>query len=155
MAVTTLNTSPIFTETPRISGVRVALAQTNSQGIGTVGTDYFVAFSAGADGSYLQRTRFSLTSAANVSSTASVIRLYVSTASAGAATTLNTWLIQEVTAASQTPNVVTTLTGATYPIDIPLNFAIPTGYNLLVGISATTVSANAPTWIATTYGGDY
>ena len=156
MAVTTLNTAPIFTETPKVTGVRVGAAQTNSQGIGTVGTDYFVAFSAGADGSYVQRTRFSLTGAtANVASTAAVLRVYVSTASAGAATTLNTWLVQEVTAAAQTPNVVTTLTGATYPIDVPLNFAIPTGHNILVGVSATTVAANAPTWVATTYGGDY
>jgi len=154
MALTTLNTAPIFTGTPDVSGTRITTAQNNSQGNGTIGTDIFLAFSAGASGSYLQKVRFTLGGAtANTASTAAVLRIYLSTQSTGSTTSSNTWLIQEVTAASQTPNVVTTLTGATYPIDVPLNFAIPTGYNLLVGASAVT-SANT-VWTVTTYGGDY
>lgn len=154
MAITNLNTAPIFTGTPRVSGTRLTVANTNSQGIGTIGTDHYLAFSAGTNGSYLQKTRFTLSGAtANTASTAGVLRIYLSTQSSGTIGTTNTWLIQEVTAASQTPNVVTTLTGATYPIDVPLNFAIPTGYNVLVGVSAIT-SANS-VWVATTFGGDY
>jgi hypothetical protein len=154
MALTTLNTAPIFTGTPDVSGTRITTAQNNSQGNGTIGTDIFLAFSAGASGSYLQKVRFTLGGAtANTASTAAVLRIYLSTQSTGSTTSSNTWLIQEVTAASQTPNVVTTLTGATYPIDVPLNFAIPTGYHLLVGASAV-VGANT-VWTVTTYGGDY
>ena len=98
--------------------------------------------------------RFTLGGAtANTASTAGVLRVYLSTVNTGATTSANTFLIQEVTAATQTPNVITTLTGATYPIDIPLNFAIQTGYYLLVGSSAVT-SANT-VWTVTTYGGDY
>jgi hypothetical protein len=163
MAVTTLNTAPIYTETPKVSGTILpavaATAQNNSQGNGTIGgatPNMFLAFSAGADGSYLQKVRFTLSGAtANVASTAAVLRVYVSTVNTGSTTSADTWLIQEVNAAAQTPNVVTTLTGATYPIDIPLNFAIPSGYYLLVGISAVSTVANSPVWVVTTYGGDY
>lgn len=154
MPITDLNTAPIYTGTPKVSGVTITAAQNNSQGTGTVGTDIYLAFSAGTRGSYLQKVRFTLGGAtANTASTAAVLRIYLSTVNTGSTTSSNTWLIQEVTAATQTPNVVTTLTGATYPIDVALNFAIPTGYYLLVGASAVT-SANT-VWVATTYGGDY
>lgn len=154
MALTTLNTAPIFTGTPKVSGTTITTAQNNSQGSGTIGTNIFLAFSGGTNGSYLQKVRFTLGGAtANTASTAAVLRVYLSTQASGATTSANTFLIQEVTAASQTPNVVTTLTGATYPIDVPLNFAIPTGYYLLVGASAVT-GANT-VWTVTTYGGDY
>ena len=149
-----VNTAPIFTGTPKVTGTRITSAQNNSQGTGTIGTDIYLAFSAGTNGSYLQKVRFTLGGAtANTASTAAVLRVYLSTQASGATTSSNTWLVQEVTAASQTPNVVTTLTGATYPIDVPLNFAIPSGYYLLVGSSAVT-SANT-VWTVTTYGGDY
>lgn len=154
MALTTLNTAPIFTGTPKVSFTTIDAAQNNSQGTGTIGTNIYLAFSAGASGSYLQKVRFTLTGAtANTASTAAVLRIYLSTVNTGATTDLNTFLIQEVTAASQTPNVITTLTGATYPIDVPLNFAIPSGHYLLVGASAVT-SANT-VWVASVYGGDY
>jgi hypothetical protein len=148
------NISPIFTGTPKVSGTRITTAQANSTGAGTVGTDYFLAFSAGTNGSYVQRIRFILGGAtANTASTAAVLRVYLSTVNAGTTTSANTFLIQEVVAPSQTPNVITGVTAATFPIDVPLNFAIPTGYYLLVGASAVT-SANT-VWTVTTYGGDY
>jgi hypothetical protein len=148
------NTAPIFTLSPRFSGTRITAAVNNSQGNGTIGSDHFLAFTAGSKGSYLQKVRFSLGGAvANTGSAAAILRVYLSTQSSGAITSSNTWLIQEVTAASQTPNVVTTLTGATYPIDVPLNFPIQTGYNILVAVSAV-IGANS-VWVATTYGGDY
>ena len=154
MPLTNLNTAPIFTGIPEITGTTITTAQNNSQGNGTIGTNIFLAFSAGASGSYLQKVRFTLGGAtANTASTAAVLRIYLSTQSTGATTSANTWLIQEVAAPTQTPNVITTLTGATYPIEVPLNFAIQTGYNLLVGASAVT-SANT-VWTVTTYGGDY
>lgn len=148
------NTAPIFTLTPRFSGTRITATVNNSQGNGTIGTDHFLAFTAGANGSYLQKVRFTLTGATtNTASVAGILRVYLSTQSSGAITSANTWLIQEVTAATQTPNVVTTLTGATYPIDVPLNFAIQAGYDILVSVSA--VAGANTVWVATTYGGDY
>jgi hypothetical protein len=149
------NTAPIFTGTPRVGFTTIPASQTNSQGIGTVGTNIYNAFSAGANGSYLQKVRFSLGGAtANTASAAAVLRVYVSTVNTGITSQTNTFLVQEVTAATQTPNVVGTLTGATYPIDVPLNFAIPSGQNLLVGISTVAASANT-VWNAIVFGGDY
>jgi hypothetical protein len=154
MALTTLNTAPIFTGTPRVGFTTITSAQNNSQGSGTVGTNIYLAFSAGASGSYLQKVRFTLGGAsANTASTAGVLRVYISSVNTGTTTQTNTYLYQEVTAAAQTPNVITTLTGATYPIDVPLNFAIPSGQNVLVGASAVT-SANT-VWNAIVFGGDY
>lgn len=148
------NNAPIYTGTPKVSGTRITTAQANSTGTGTIGTDYFLAFTAGANGSYVQRVRFILGGAtANTASTAAVLRVYLSTQSSGSVTSSNTWLIQEVTAASQTPNVITTVTTPVFPIDVPLNFAIQSGYTILVGASAVT-SANT-VWTVTTYGGDY
>lgn len=137
-----------------MSGARITTAQNNSQGNGTIGTDIYLAFSPGVNGSYLQKVRFTLAGAtANTASTACVLRVYLSTQSSGSTTSSNTWLIQEAAGTTQTPNVVTTLSNATFPIEVPLNFAIPSGYNLLVGSSAVT-SANT-VWTVTTYGGDY
>lgn len=153
MAITNLNTAPIYTGTPKVSGTRITAAVNNSQGNGTVGTEHFLAFSAGANGSYLQKIRFTLGATSNTASTAAVLRVYLSTVNTGTTTSANTFLIQEVAAPTQTPNVVGPLTAATYPIDIPLNFAIPTGYYLLVAASA--VSGADRVWTVTTYGGDY
>jgi hypothetical protein len=148
------NIAPIFTGTPKISGTRITTAQNNSQGTGTIGTDIFLAFSAGANGSYLQKVRFILGGAtANTASNATVLRVYLSTQASGSTTSSNTWLIQELSAAPQTPNVITAVSTPIFPIDVPLNFAIPTGYYILVGASAIT-SANT-VWTVTTYGGDY
>jgi hypothetical protein len=153
MPLTNLNTAPIFTGTPRVGFTTITSAQNNSQGNGTIGTNIYLAFSAGANGSYLQKVRFTLGATANTASTAAVLRIYLSTQSTGATTSANTWLIQEVAAPTQTPNVVTTLTAATYPIEVPLNFAIPTGQYVLVGVSAITGASTV--WNAITFGGDY
>jgi hypothetical protein len=148
------NTAPIFTLAPKVGTTTITTAQTNSQGTGTIGTNIFLAFTAGANGSYLQKIRFSLGGAtANTASTAGVLRVYVSTISTGPTTSADTFLYQEVSAATQTPNVVTTLTTATSPIEVPLNFAIAFGSTILVGASAVT-SANT-VWNAVVFGGDY
>jgi hypothetical protein len=144
------NTSPIFTLTPKFSSARITAANTSSAGGGTVGTDIFLAFSPGSNGSYLQKVRFSLTeSTIATASAACVLRIFLSTQSSGSTTSSNTWLIQEVVAATQTPS--STLSGS--PIDIPLNFAIPSTQFLLVSAS---VAPNAnTTWNANVFGGDY
>jgi hypothetical protein len=144
------NTSPIFTLAPRFSAVRITAANTSSQGGGTIGTDIFLAFSPGTNGSYLQRIRFSLTeSTISTTSAASVHRVFLSTVNSGTTTNANTFLIQEINAAAQTP----TSTVSSYPIDIPLNFAIPSSYYVLISTHvAPTASTN---WNANVFGGDY
>jgi len=144
------NTAPIFTLAPKFSAVRVTAANTSSAGGGTVGTDIFLAYSPGANGSYLQKVRFSLAeSTIATASAACVLRVFLSTQSSGSTTASNTWLIQEVVAATQTPS--NTLSAS--PIDIPLNFAIPSTYYVLVTASVAP-TANT-TWNANVFGGDY
>jgi hypothetical protein len=146
----TANTAPIFSVTPRTSSVRVSAAQTASDGTGTVGTNVFLAFTPGVDGSYLQRIRFSLSeSTMSTASAAATLRVSIATTNTGTLTTANTFLYQEINAAAQTP----TTTASSYPIDIPLNFAIPSDQYVMV---STSVAANANTaWVATVIGGDY
>jgi len=144
------NTAPIFTLAPKFSAVRITAANTSSAGGGTVGTDIFLAFSPGTNGSYLQKVRFSLAeSTIATASNACVLRVFLSTQSSGSTTASNTWLIQEVVAATQTPS--STLSGS--PIDIPLNFAIPSNYYVLV--SASVAPTANTTWNANVFGGDY
>jgi hypothetical protein len=144
------NTSPIFTLAPRFSAANITAANTSSQGGGTVGTDIFLAFSPGTNGSYLQKIRFSLAeSTISTASAATVHRVFLSTVNTGTTTSANTFLIQEINAATQTP----TSTASSYPIDIPLNFAIPSTYYVLI---TTHVAPTTNTvWSATVFGGDY
>lgn len=144
------NTSPIFTGTPRTSSVRISAACTVSDGTGPVGTQVFLAFTPGANGSYLQRVRFSLSeSTMSTASAAATLRVGIAATNTGTLTTSNYFLYQEINAAAQTP----TTTASSYPIDIPLNFAIPTGQYVIV---STSVAPNANTaWVATVIGGDY
>lgn len=144
------NTAPIFSGVPRVSHTRITAATAASDGLGTVGTSVFLAFTPGVNGSYLQRVRFSLSeSTMGTASAAATLRIYISTANTGTLTTSDTFLYQEINAAAQTP----TTTSSSYPIDIPLNFAIPSGYYVIVSTSVTP-SANTA-WVATVIGGDY
>lgn len=144
------NTSPIFSVTPRTSSVRVSAATTASDGTGTVGTNMYLAFTPGTNGSYLQRVRFSLSeSTMSTASAAATLRVSIATTNTGTLTTANTFLYQEINAAAQTP----TTTSSSYPIDIPLNFAIPSNQYVMV---STSVAASANTaWVAMVIGGDY
>lgn len=147
------NTSPIWTLTPNVGAVDITntVANVNTIAPGTIGTNCFLAFSAGADGSYLQKIRFSFVSTTSViSSVATTLQVYLSTINTGATSAANTDLIAQVQAAAQTVSAVTT---APYPIEIPLNFAIPTGRYLLVSQSvAQTTNSN---WNAIAFGGNY
>ena len=144
------NNSPIFTGTPRVSSTRVSAATTASDGTGTVGTNMFLAFTPGVNGSYLQRIRFSLSeSTMSTASAAATLRVSIATTNTGTLTTSNCFLYQEINAAAQTP----TTTASSYPIDIPLNFAIPSDQYVMV---STSVAPSANTsWVATVIGGDY
>lgn len=144
------NTSPIFSITPRTSSVRITSNLAASDGTGTVGTSVFLAFTPGTNGSYLQRVRFSLSeSTMSTASAAATLRVHIATTNTGTLTTANTFLYQEINAAAQTP----TTTASSYPIDIPLNFALPTGQYIIVSTSVALTANTA--WVATVIGGDY
>lgn len=147
----TANKSPIFTLTPNVGNVVIGTQNTKSDGTGTIGTDLWKAFTSGANGSYLQKVRFNPTaSAAATALAATTLRIFLSSVGSGATTTANTFLYQEIAAAAQTADQTTV---ATFPLEVPMLLAIPSGWFVLL---STHIANNANTaWIGTVYGGDY
>src|SRR6266566_1177651 len=97
------NTSPVFTLVPNVGLAAPSAANTKSDGAGTVGTDIFKAFTAGANGSFVTRVRINpVASAAGTATTATVGRVFYSTVTSGATTNANTFLLGEVTLPSVT-----------------------------------------------------
>ena len=122
MAVTP---TPIFGQTPNRSGalwVAGSTANTRNDGVGTVGTDIMLAYTAGANGAFIDRIRlYPVGLVAATATTATVGRIYFSTVSSGATTATNTKLWQEVNLPTQTTAQTTT---ATVPVDIPVGVRI-------------------------------
>ena len=147
------NTSPIWTLTPNVGHADILTTSTNvnTTAPGTIGTNCFVAFTSGVNGSYIQKFRFSFVSTTSViSSVATTLQVYSSTVNTGATSATNTDLLAIVQATNQTVSAVTT---APYQIEIPFNFAIPAGRYLLVAQSvAQNTNSN---WQGLAIGGDY
>jgi uncharacterized protein with beta-barrel porin domain len=147
-------TTPIFTIVPEIGAniwLPATTANTKSDGVGTIGTDMLLLFTSGADGSFLNKIRFSPSaSVAATATTASVIRVYLSTQSSGATTNANTHLIGEIAAPSQTADQTTT---ATNYLELPLGFAIQTGYSVLFSMHH--AAAANTSWKGVCFAGDY
>lgn len=147
------NVDPIYSKVGSIVGVATGgTANTQSGGVGTIGTDMFKAFTADAtNGSYVSKVRLQpVATTAATATTATTIRIYVSNKTSGATTQADTWLIAEVSAAAQTADHST---NSTFPIDVPLNFMLPPNYTILV--SHHVVNAANTSWTATVFGGNY
>ena len=134
------NTNPIFTLTPDVAWGTTAIttANTAKDGTGTVLTVY----TAGANGSYVQRVRFR-PAGTNVQT---VARLFINNGSTNA-TAANNILFDEITI----PGTSLSENSAQASFEIPLNFAIQAGYKLNITIG-TTIAAGL---YVSTVGGDY
>jgi hypothetical protein len=151
-------TSPQFTTTPNV-GVGIiptTYAQVKSDGTSAgTGTDRMVlAFTAGANGSYVDKVRFfAVASAAAVNSVATTLRVYISTVAApeaGATTQADTHCIGEISV----PIVATSNSvNATNFYEIPLGFAIPTGR--YIHVSQHVAQTTNQVWKAVVLGGDF
>lgn len=146
-----MNTSPGFTAAGRVSTVAIAAANVKTDGSGTVGTDIFVAFTPGANGSLITKAVWTpVNSTIGTATTATVGRLFVASTDTGTLTPgTDVWSIGEWTLVSQTP----TATAAVSPIVAQLNLLLPSGFYLL----ATThhaPAANTGQHLAI-FGGDY
>lgn len=145
------NTDPIFTKNGKIGSVLVTAANTSSAGGGTIGTDIFLAFTAEAtNGSFIQRVRFIPVATAATSTTATVGRVFISSATSGATTSSNTFLVGEVTLPVVAADNATT---AVIWFDVPLGFAINNNYTILVTNHA--APAANTNWRAVVMAGDY
>ena len=129
------NTSPIYSITGATDSVAAnntglivgPTANTAQDGTGTL----YKLFTAGANGSYIQKIRFRPVG----SPAATVCRVFISTSTTTNAT--NTWLYDEITL----PAVTLSNTAASSVFELPLNFAIEANYLLYVTFGTTTGSA--------------
>lgn len=148
----TANTSPVWALTPVASPVSVTAANTKSNGDGTIGTDIFLAYTAGANGGWVSKVRLTPSATSSPTNTAAtVLRIYLSTKTSGATTGgTDTFLIAE----QAVPSVSADNSSQGVPcVDVPLNLAIPTGYSLLVSTHAAPAANTSQH--AVVFGGDY
>jgi hypothetical protein len=136
------NTAPIFTLRPEIMW-NVSITAANNTGDLTSGTVYPV-FTAGTEGSYVQKIRFRHTGA---NSAATVGRVWINNGSTTTTATNNT-LFDEITIAA---NATFVTNAASTNYELPLMFALPPNYIIYVTIGA----AAAGGIDATVIGGDY
>jgi hypothetical protein len=94
------------------------------------------------NGGFVQRIRLK----AIGTNIATVARIYINNGSTSATATNNVFY-GEVSL----PATTATTTAATVDIDYPMNFALPPGYKLYVGLGATVVAG----WVASVIAGAY
>lgn len=149
-----MSSTPAFAGTPKIGKSfwdSTLTANTKSDGTGTIGTDMILAFTAGASGSFVEKLRATIAAiVAATASTASVIRIYISTAASGATTKSNTKLYQEIAVPAQTADQTTT---QTYPLEIAMNLRL--GANETILISMHHAAAANTIWMFLVPGMDY
>ena len=152
------NTSPIYTLTPNVGTavITTTYAQVKSDGTsaGSANDRMVLAFTAGANGSYVDTVRFyAVANTAATSSVATTLRIYLSTVAApeaGATTQANTHCIGEISV----PIVVSShSTNATQFYEIPIGKAIATGY--YIHASQHVAQTTNQVWKAICYGGNY
>jgi hypothetical protein len=137
------NTAPIFSNAGAVS-LGTAITAIVSDYTGT-GANNQVIFSANAtNGGFVQRIRFK----AAGTNAASVVRIYLNNGSANTSAGNNTFYGE-----LSLPATTASTTAGTVDIDYPMNFALPPGYRLVVGISAAATLASGwnPTVIAGAY----
>ena len=148
------NVDPIFTLTPNVGFAVPVLVGAVSDGSGVIsgGTvTLYVAFSAGANGSYLRESRIKVGSTTGVTgpTSATNMRFYLSTVNTGSPTTANSHPIAEIAL----PALTGSLSAPTPDFVVPWGFAIPTGMYLLCNIGVAQIANTV--WQVTTIGGDY
>lgn len=129
------NTSPIYSITGDVQSVAqnnsgLVVGPTANTALDGSGTLYKL-FTAGANGSYVQKIRFRPVG----SPAATVARIFISTSTTTSAT--NTWLYDEITL----PAVTLSQTAASSVFELPMNFALNASYLLYVTFGTSTGSA--------------
>lgn len=149
------NINPIYSLTPNVGTVKItqnsALVRSDGSAANAIGTDQFLAFTSGANGSFIQRVRFNVVaSSAAVNSVATTLRVFLSSINTGTPTAANTNLLAEISV----PIIsAANSTGASSYYEIPFNIAIPTGHYILV--SQHLAQTANQSWQAIVFGGDY
>jgi hypothetical protein len=142
------NINPIYSIAGRVDSVANnntglvvgPTATTTMDGSGTM----YKAFTAGANGSYVQKVRFRPVG----TTAATVARVFVSSSTNTG--TANTWLYDEMTL----PAVTVSQTAATSVFELPVNAALPANYLLYVTFGTSTGSSGNG-YSVVTIAGDY
>ena len=137
---TTLNTQPIFTASGDTQWAVSAVTANTTKDL-TLGTNYLV-FTASTNGGYVQRLRFR----ALGTNVATVARVFINNGSTNA-TQVNNVLWDEVSLPATTVSETSAL--ATY--EVPLNFALPSGYRLYVTLGTGVAAGYSITCIGGKY----
>jgi hypothetical protein len=136
------NTAPIFTLTPEIMWTaNMTVANTGNLSAGTS----YVVFTAGTNGSYVQKIRFRHQST-NTNNAATMARVFINNGGA-LGTPANNTIFDEITIAANTASQ----TAASTNYELPLNFALPSGYTMYCTLGTAVVAGIQ----ATVIGGDY
>ena len=139
------NATPIFSRIGAIGGIgntAITAVVTDYTGAGTNNVPIFVADST--NGGFVQRIRFK----AAGSNAVSVARVYINNGGANTSATNNVFYGE-----ISLPATTASITAATVDVDYPLNIALPAGYRIVVGISATTTLASG--WACSVIAGAY
>lgn len=148
------NVQPVFGLTPNVGFTTfgsTALTKSDGSAVTGIGTDIFKAFTAGANGSFVEKIRISpVATTAATATSATVHRVYISNKTSGNTANTDTVLIQEIAAAAQTADQTTT---ATFFFEIPLNIKLPASWTILV--STHIVNAANTNWEAVVFGMDF
>lgn len=136
------NVTPIFTVTPNIAWT--ASFQTGAGDYDGTGTANLLAFTAGANGSFLEKLRIKGIN----SPTASVLRVYINNGSTHTTAANNTFYGEVLL-----PLITASTTLSTPDIEYPINEALPAGYTIYVGTGTSQSASNA--WTVTAVGGNY
>lgn len=150
------NVQPIFTRTPNNGSVLVAAANTANDGTGnlTTGPTMYKAWTAGADGGYIDEIWIALVAnAANLTPQAAlnIVRLYVSSIGTGATTSADTHLIHEEQFAAGL--VASQSTAASTLRRIPIKRPIRATWTVLASVHL--VAAANTGYKVSVWGGDY
>lgn len=142
------NTAPIFSKAGIISmrtssALGVASNRTTTVD-GTNATTDKLLYTAGSEGSFLQRIRFKSLGTNAVA----VARIYINNGSDQTVATNNLFYGE-----LSLPATTASTTIAMVDMDFPLNFVLPGGYRIIVGVSAAADLATG--WTAGVIGGTY
>jgi hypothetical protein len=139
----TANPNPIFSRVGAIGGIGSTTLTTAAADYTGAGANNSLIFTADAtNGGFVQRIRLK----ALGTNAVTVARVYINNGSTNATATNNVFY-GEVSL----PATTAITTAATVDVDYPMNFALPPGYKLYVGLGATVVAG----WVASVIAGAY
>lgn len=139
----TANPNPIFSRVGAIGGIGSTTLTTAAADYTGISANNSLIFTADAsNGGFVQRIRFK----ALGTNAVTVARVYINNGSTSG-TASNNVFYGEVSL----PATTAITTAATVDVDYPMNFALPPGYKLYVGLGATVVAG----WVASVIAGAY